>query len=93
MSKSKPLVTIFTANSNSGKHCVEELFKNHADKVRVRGVFRSEQKAEPFRLKYPSLEIVTGVDASKPETLEEAPMRPLCSLHMTHQQALTTTLP
>jgi uncharacterized protein YbjT (DUF2867 family) len=35
-------------------------------------VFRSEEKAEPYREKYPNLEIVTGVDANKPETMVNA---------------------
>ncbi len=65
-------MTVFTANSNSGSYCVEELFKNYADKVQVRGVFRSEAKARPFREKHPDLEIVTGVDASKPDTMSGA---------------------
>ena len=69
---SLPLVTIFTGNSNSGKYCIEELFKRYPDKSRVRGVFRSEEKSQPFREKYPHLEIVTGCDASKPETLKKA---------------------
>ena len=69
---SLPLVTIFTGNSNSGKYCIEELFKRYPDKSRVRGVFRSEEKSQPFREKYPHLEIVTGCDASKPETLAKA---------------------
>lgn len=66
--------SIVTANSNSGSACIEELFarKDYCDKVNVRGVFRSAEKAEPFAKKYPTLEICTGVDASKPETLNKA---------------------
>ena len=65
----KNLVTIVTGNSNSGSSCIDELFKNYSDKVNVRGVFRSEDKAKPFREKYTNLEIVTGVDASEPNSL------------------------
>lgn len=54
---SKPLVTIITGNSNSGSACIKELFDRYADKVRVRGVFRSEEKAKPFKSNYPSLEV------------------------------------
>lgn len=68
----KPLVSVITANSNTGRYCIEELFGKYADNVRVRGVFRSEEKAGPFRQKYPSLDVVSGVDASKPETLSKA---------------------
>ena len=35
-------------------------------------MFRSAEKAKPFAEKYPNLEIVTDVDASKPETLNKA---------------------
>lgn len=54
---SKSLVTIVTGNSNSGSACIKELFDRYADKVRVRGVFRSEEKAEPFKNNYPNLEV------------------------------------
>ena len=66
--------SIVTANSNSGSACIEELFtrEDYLGKLKVRGVFRSAEKAEPFKEKYPDLEIVVGVDASKPETLKEA---------------------
>lgn len=66
--------SIVTANSNSGSACIEELFarEDYSGKVKVRGVFRSEEKAEPFAKKYPELEICTGVDASRPETLSKA---------------------
>jgi uncharacterized protein YbjT (DUF2867 family) len=66
---SKPLVAIITGNSNSGSYCIEELFGRLAGKVNVRAAFRSEEKAKPYREKYPQLEVVTGVDATKPETL------------------------
>lgn len=66
--------SIVTANSNSGSACIEELFtrKDYESKVKVRGVFRSAEKAEPFAKKYPGLETCTGVDASKLETLGKA---------------------
>ena len=35
----------------------------------MRAAFRSAEKAKPFSDKYPELEIVTDVDAAKPETL------------------------
>jgi nucleoside-diphosphate-sugar epimerase len=68
------LCSIVTGNSNTGSACIEELFtrKDYSGNVKVRGVFRSEEKAEPFAKKYPELEIVVGVDASKPETLSKA---------------------
>ena len=69
MSK-KPLVAILTGNSNSGSACIEELFSRYSDKVNVRGLFRSKEKAQPFAQKYPKLEVITGVDAYKPETLK-----------------------
>lgn len=69
---SKPLVSIITGNSNSGSSCIKELFERYSDQVNVRGVFRSEEKAKPFRSEYSKLEVVTGVDASKPETLKKA---------------------
>lgn len=54
---SKPLVAILTGNSNSGSSCIKELFEKYKDKLRVRGVFRSEEKAKPFRTEYPNLEV------------------------------------
>ena len=36
------------------------------------GIFRSEEKARPFREKYSNLEIVTGIDASQPKSLKPA---------------------
>jgi len=71
MSK-KPLVVIITGNSNSGSSCIKELFERYSDKVNVRGVFRSKEKAQPFLEKYPKLEVITGVDAYQPETLKVA---------------------
>ena len=66
--------SIVTANSNSGSACIEELFsrKDYMGKLKVRGVFRSAEKAEPFAKKYPDLEVIVGVDASKPDTLNSA---------------------
>ena len=67
-----PIVTIITGNSNSGSSCIAELFKRYNDKVSVRGAFRGADKAEPLKQKYPKLEVVCGVDADKPETLDAA---------------------
>ena len=69
---SKPLVTVITGNSNSGSACIEELYARYGDKVNVRGAFRSEEKAVPFRQKYPHLDVFVGVDAGKPETMKAA---------------------
>ena len=69
---SKPLVTVITGNSNSGSACIEELYARYGDKVNVRGAFRSEEKAAPFRQKYPHLDVVVGVDAEKPDTMKAA---------------------
>ena len=69
MSK-KPLVAIITGNSNSGSACIEELFARYSDKVDVRGLFRTKEKAQPFVEKYPKLEVMTGMDAYKPDTLK-----------------------
>jgi hypothetical protein len=69
---SKKLITIVTGNSNSGLSCIAELFSRYGSNVNVRGAFRTEEKAKPFREKYPTLEIVTGIDAERPETLKPA---------------------
>lgn len=69
---SKQLVAVITASSNSGSACVDELIKRYSNAVNVRAVFRSEEKATSFRQKYPSLEILTGVDAYKLDTLNKA---------------------
>ena len=68
------LCSIVTGNSNTGSACIEELFtrEDYLGKLKVRGVFRSAEKAEPFKEKYPDLEIVVGVEASKLETLIKA---------------------
>lgn len=67
---SSNLIAIITGSSNSGKYCIEELFTRYKDlNFKVRAAFRSAEKAKPFAEKYPNLEIVTGVDAYKPETL------------------------
>ena len=70
--KEMTVVSIITGNSNSGSACIEELFAKYDSQVKVRGVFRTEEKAEPFRKKYPKLDVVTGVDASRPESLVSA---------------------
>jgi NAD(P)H dehydrogenase (quinone) len=75
MASEKAIISIFTANSNSGKYCLDELLnKKNAElsNFRIRGVFRTEEKALPYKSKYPNLEIVYGCDASKPETLHKA---------------------
>ena len=68
----KPLVSIMTGNSNSGSACIQEIFERYSDKLRVRGVFRTKEKAQPFVHKYPKMEIVSGVDATQPDTLRVA---------------------
>jgi NAD(P)H dehydrogenase (quinone) len=72
MSNLKKLCTIVTGNSNSGSACIDFLFGKHASTLNVRAVFRSEEKSKPFKAKYPGLEIVCGVDAAKPETVNKA---------------------
>ena len=61
------LVTVLTASSNSGAQAVKTLLEKGA---KVRAVFRSLEKAKIFEPS-PNLKIVTGVDASKPETLKD----------------------
>jgi hypothetical protein len=68
----KKLVSVITASSNSGSACVDELVNRYSDTTDVRAVFRSEEKAFSFREKYPNIEMVTGVDAYKLETLNKA---------------------
>ena len=65
-------VSIVTGNSNSGSACIAELFEKYPLELNVRGVFRTEEKAAPFREKYADLEVVTGVDAREPHTLVKA---------------------
>ena len=69
---SKKVITIVTGNSNSGSACIAELYKRYGNKYTIRGVFRSEEKAKPFRAQYPDLEVVTGIDAGRPESLGPA---------------------
>ena len=69
---SKPLVSIITGNSNSGSSCIKELFDRYADKIKVRGCFRTKEKAEPFQKSYPKMETIIGADASQPDTLKLA---------------------
>jgi uncharacterized protein YbjT (DUF2867 family) len=69
---SKPLVAVITGNSNSGSACIKELFDRYTDKVKVRGVFRTKEKAEPFQKSYPKMEVIIGVDAAQPDTLKVA---------------------
>lgn len=68
----KPLVAVITASSNSGSACVDELMSRYLDEVRVRAIFRTEEKATLFREKYANLEIVAGVDANELDTLNKA---------------------
>lgn len=63
-------VAIITASSNSGRSCIEEIFEKYSNRLLVRAAFRTEEKAKPFKEKYSSLEIVTGVDAYKLDTLD-----------------------
>lgn len=75
MSTSKPIATIITASSNTGAACIEELLTRYAGSVVVRAVFRSEDKAVALRAKQaenPDLQVVVGVDASKPDSLAPA---------------------
>ena len=65
-------VSIVTGNSNSGSACIAELFAKYPFELNVRGVFRTEEKAAPFREKYVNLEVVTGVDARDPASLVKA---------------------
>ncbi|CAF1117376.1 unnamed protein product [Brachionus calyciflorus] len=69
---SKPLVSIFTANSNSGKSCLKELVEKYSDRVNIRAVFRTEEKAKWYRETYQNVEIVTDCDADRPESLNIA---------------------
>lgn len=69
---SKQTVAIITGNSNSGSACIKELFERYPDKLNVRGIFRSADKAKQLQEKYPKLEVVVDVDASKPDTLNKA---------------------
>ncbi len=66
------LVSIVTGNSNSGSACIDYLVSNHAGSINVRAVFRSEEKSKPYKEKYPGLEVVCGVDATRPETTRQA---------------------
>lgn len=67
-----PICAILTGNSNSGSACIKEIFEKYSDTLKLRGVFRTKKKAQPFEKLYPSLEIVTGIDASQPDSLNEA---------------------
>ena len=71
MSK-KQVVTIMTGSSNSGSACIHEIYSRYSDKLIVRAAFRTAEKAKPFQDKYPDLQVFTGIDANKPETMKEA---------------------
>lgn len=88
---SKPLVAILTASSKTGSYCIQEIYARYLDKVRVRGVFRSDEKAAPFRTKYPDMEIVTGIDATKPETLGQAFVGAQAAFIVTPYNPMTST--
>ncbi|RNA11569.1 NAD(P)-dependent oxidoreductase [Brachionus plicatilis] len=68
----KPLVSIMTASSNTGSACLHELYTKYSNNVRIRAVFRSQEKSTVFAKNYPEIEIVTGCDATKTETLSKA---------------------
>jgi len=65
-------VTIITASSNSGFYCIEEMYNKFPNKLRIKAAFRSLEKSKILVEKYPNLDIVTGIDAYKTETLTEA---------------------
>lgn len=68
-----PIVAVVTSSSNTGKACVDHLLRAApAGKVAVRAVFRTDEKAAPFRELHPDVEVVTGVDAALPDTLAPA---------------------
>lgn len=73
-SPSQETVGVITASSTSGAACVQALLSKHS-KTKIRAIFRTEAKAamlpECDRMQ-PNLKIVTGVDASAPETLVKA---------------------
>eukprot|EP00042_Codosiga_hollandica_P040841 m.357095 g.357095 ORF g.357095 m.357095 type:complete len:310 (-) comp55965_c0_seq1:296-1225(-) len=46
---SKPVVVVFTANSNTGLATIEELVEKHADKVTIRGIVRKVQSGDQFQ--------------------------------------------
>lgn len=71
---SQETVGVITASSTSGAACVQALLSKYS-KTKIRAIFRTEAKAsmlpECDRMQ-PNLEIVTGVDATAPETLVKA---------------------
>lgn len=70
---SRPLAVIATASSTSGSACVSELAQTFPDKVRIRGAFRSEEKAQVFRDRWAGdAEAVSGIDFRTPSTLRRA---------------------
>jgi len=68
----KPICSIVTGNSNSGSSCINELIEKYQNSIKVRAVFRTENKAKSITNKHPTLEYVIGVDASKKESLSKA---------------------
>lgn len=75
--------TILTGNSNSGSACIKEIYEKYPDTLRLRGVFRTKEKAQFYEKEYPSLEIVIGADANHPETLNKAFQSATCALIVT----------
>lgn len=74
-SRSLPVVAVVTASSTSGAACVAALREQHAGKVLVRAIFRTEAKAAALRKQCvdgDGVQIVTSVDASEPTTLVAA---------------------
>lgn len=68
----KKVITIFTANSNTGSACLKDLVDKHSNRFRIRAVFRTPEKSKTFEIIYPDIEIVTGCDADRTETLDKA---------------------
>ena len=65
-------VTIMTASSNSGFYCIEEIYNSYPNKLKIKAAFRTLEKSKILKDKYQDLEIITGIDAYKKETLLEA---------------------
>lgn len=70
---SQKTCAIVTGNSSSGAACIKEILEKYQDKnIKIRAVFRTQEKAEPIKNKYPGIETVVGVDASKTDSLHKA---------------------
>jgi len=68
----KPIVAIVTGNSNSGMNVIRNLLAYFKDKVVVRAVVRSENKAQALKEFGDNIELVTGVDAKNKDSLYKA---------------------